>query len=215
MVDGAAGGHHDVRRPIVPGEIVAQLAPVERSDRLRSAENRAAKRLVGKGDELEVFEDEIVRSVGDGADLLDDDVLLANELVAVEGRLGEDVGEHVERERHIGLENARVISRRLGARRRIEIAAHSLDLLGDLARRAPARAFEGHVFEEMRDAVLIPPFVAAAGIDPHAERGRLEMRHRVGHHIDAGFQGRHRNAHAAAPSCAARLVARTKRSTAD
>ena len=104
---------------------------------------------------------------------------------------------------------------RLGAGRRVEIAAHRLDLLGDLARAAPPRALERHVFEKMRNAVLVAAFVAAAGIDPNAERGGLQMRHRVGHHIDAGFQGRHLNAHAAAPSCAARLVARTKRSTAD
>ena len=164
---------------------------------------------------LQVLENEIVRRVGDRADLLDDDVLLAHQLLAVESRFGQDVGEHVERERHVGLEHARVIGRGLGAGRRVEIAADRLDLLGDLARGAPPRALERHVFEEMRDAVLVAPFVAAAGIDPHAERGRLEMRHRVGHHADAGFQGRHRNAHAAAPSCAARLVARTKCSTAD
>ena len=77
---------------------------------------------------------EIVGRVGDGADLLDDDVLLAHELVAVEGRLGQDVGEHVERERHVGLEHARVIGRAFGAGRRVEIAAHGLDLLGDLPR---------------------------------------------------------------------------------
>ena len=162
-----------------------------------------------------MLEDEIVGRVGDGADLLDDDVLLAREFVAVEGRLGQDVGEHVERERHVGLEHAGVIGRVLGAGRGVEIAADRLDLLGDLPRGAPPRALERHVLEEMRDAVLVAPFVAAAGIDPDAERGGLEMRHRVGHDIDAGFQGRHRDAHAAAPSCAARLVVRTKRSTAD
>ena len=133
----------------------------------------------------------------------------------IEGGFGENVGKHVERQRHVGLEHARIIGGALGAGRGIEIAAHGLDLLGDLPGGASPRALERHVFEEMRNAVLVAPFVAAAGIDPHAERGRLEMRHRVGHDIDAGFQGGHRNAHAAAPSCAARLVDRTKRSTAD
>ena len=158
---------------------------------------------------------EIVGRVGDRADLLDDDVLLAHDLVAVERRLGQDVGQHVERQRHVGLEHARVIGGALGAGRGIEIAADRLDLLGDLAGGAPSRALERHVFEEMRDAVLVAPLVAAAGIDPDAERGRLEMRHRFGHHADAGFQGGDLDAHAAAPSCAARLVDRTKCSTAD
>ena len=162
-----------------------------------------------------MLENQIVRRVGDGADFLHDDVLLANELLAVEGRLGQNVGEHVERQRHVGLEHARIIGGALGAGRRVEIAADRLDFLGDLPRAAPPRALERHVFEQMRNAVLVAAFVAAAGIDPDAERGGLEMRHRIGHDIDAGFQGRHLNAHAAAPSCAARLVCRTNRSTAD
>ena len=215
MIDGAGGGDHDVRRAVVPGEVVAQFTAVERAHRLGGAENRAAERLIGKGDLLQMLENQVVGRVGDGADLLNDDVLLAQQLVAVEGRLGQDVGEHIERQRHVGLEHARVIGGVLGAGRRVEIAADGLDLLGDLPRGAPARALERHVFEKMRDAVFVAPLVAAAGIDPHAERGGLEMRHRVGHHIDAGFQGRHLNAHAAAPSCAARLVVRTNRSTAD
>ena len=36
------------------------------------------------------------------------------------------------------------------------------DFLDDLARGAPRRAFEGHVFQQMRDAVLVRLLVAAA-----------------------------------------------------
>ena len=164
MFDGAGGGHDDVRRAIVPGEIVAQFAVVERAHRFRRAQDRAAERLVGKGDDLQVLENEIVRRVGDGADFLNDDILLANKLFTVEGRFGENVGEHIERERHVGLEHARVISGAFGAGRRIEIAAHRLDFLGDLARGAPPRALERHVFEQMRNAVFVAAFVAAAGM---------------------------------------------------
>ena len=77
MIDGTGRGHDDIRRPIVSREIVAQFHAVERAHRLWRAENRAAERLVGKGDDLQVLENKIVRSVGDGADLLNDDVLLA------------------------------------------------------------------------------------------------------------------------------------------
>ena len=35
------------------------------------------------------------------------------------------------------------------------MAADRLDLLGDVAGAAPLGALEGHVFEEMRDAVLV------------------------------------------------------------
>ena len=58
-----------------------------------------------------MLENQIVRRVGDRADFLHDDVLLAQELFAIERRFGQDVGEHIERQRHIGLEHARVIGR--------------------------------------------------------------------------------------------------------
>ena len=208
-------GHHDVGSAVISAEIVAQFAVIEGANRLRRTKDRAAERLVGKGHDLQMLENQIVGRIGDGADFLHDDVLLAQKFLAVEGRLGKNVGEYVECERHVGLEHARVIGGVLGSGRGIEIAADRLDLLGDLACAAPPRALERHMFEEMRNAVLVAAFVAAAGSDPDAERSGLEMRHRVGHHRDAGFQGRQLNAHAAAPSCAARLVASTNRSTAD
>ena len=162
-----------------------------------------------------MLENEIVGSVGDSADFLDDDALLAKQFVAVEGGFRKNVGQHVERQRHVLPEHARVIGRAFGAGCGVEIAANRFDLFGDLARSAPPRALERHVFEKMRNAMLVAALVAAAGGDPDAKRRRLEMRHRVGQDIDARFQGRELNAHAAAPSCAARLVERTKRSTAD
>ena len=75
-----------------------------------------------------------------------------------------------------------------------------LDLLGNLARGAPRRALERHVLEQMRDAVLVRPLVAAAGTDPDAERGGLQMRHRVGHDDETRGKTRDFDAHAAAPS---------------
>ncbi len=214
MIDGAGRGDDDVRRFIIACEILAQLGIVERAHRLGRAEDRAAERLIGKRHHVEMLEDDIVRRIGDRADFLDDDVLFAHQFHAVESGLGQNVGQDVERERHVVLEHSRIVSGAFGAGRGIEIAADRLDLLGDLAGRTPPRALERHVLEKMRNAVLVMKLVAAAGSDPYAERCRLQMRHGIGHHADAGFQGRHFNTHAAAPSCAARLVWRTKRSTA-
>src|SRR5205823_11075058 len=75
-------------------------------------------------------------------------------------------------------------------------------------------ALERHVFEEMRNAVLVRPLVAAARADPHPERSALQMRHRVGDDGQAGRKSRDVHAHAAAPSRAARLAARMNFSTA-
>ena len=137
VIDRAGRRDHHVGRAVIAREIRAQPARIERAHRLGRAEDRAADRLVRERDALEIFEDQVVGRVLGGADFLHDDVLLARELLRLEGRIGEDVGQHVERERHVGAQHARVIGRALDAGRRIEIAADRLDLLGDLPRGAP------------------------------------------------------------------------------
>ena len=49
------------------------------------------------------------------------------------------------------------------------MAADGLDLLGDLACRAPFGALEDHVFEQMRDAVDLDRFVPGPGLDPGSQ----------------------------------------------
>ena len=61
--------------------------------------------------------------------------------------------------------------------------------------RAPRGALEGHVFEEMGDAVLVRLFVAGAGLHPDAERHRFEMRHRMGNDVKAVGKARNFDAH--------------------
>jgi hypothetical protein len=170
--------------------------------------------MIGKRARLQVIEHQIVGRVFGCPDLLHDHVLLALEFVRIECGVRENVGQHVERERHIGFQHACVVGGGLKARRGVDVAAHRLDLLGDLARATALGALERHVLQEMRDAVLVGLLVAAAGADPHAKRRGLQMRHAVGGDREAGGKTRNFNGHAAAPSRAARLAARMKRSTA-
>ena len=136
MVDGARRRDHHVGRAIIAREVGAQPARVDRAHRLGCPQDRAPDRLVRERDALQIFEDQVVGRIFDGADLLHDHVLLARELLRLEGRIGEDVGKHVEGQRNVGAQHARVIGRAFDAGRRIEIAAHRFDLLGDLARGA-------------------------------------------------------------------------------
>ena len=160
-----------------------------------------------------MLEDDVVGRVFAGADFLQDDVLLAGEIVRIERRLGQNIRQHVERERHVRLQHARIIGRCLDAGRRIEIAADGFDLLGDIARGAPLGALERHVFEKVRNAVFFRRLVAAAGADPDAERRRFQMRHRIGDDHEPGRQTGKLDTHAAAP-CAARLTPAINFSTA-
>ena len=160
-----------------------------------------------------MFEHDVVGRILRGADLLHDDVLFALELVRHEGRIGENVGQHVERQRHIGLHHPRIIGGGFGRGAGVEIAADRLDFLDDFARRAPRGALERHMFQQMRDAVLVGLFVAAADAGPDAERRGFQMRHGVGDDGKAGRKLGDIDAHPATPCFAARLTDSTNRST--
>src|SRR5271169_9326 len=160
-----------------------------------------------------MFEHDIVGRVLRRADLLHDHAFLALQLIRHEGGIGENVRENVERQRNIGLHDARVIGSGFRRGSGVEIAADRLDFLDDFTRRAPRRAFEGHVFQQMRDAVLVGLLVAAADAGPHPERRGLKMRHRIGDDGEAGRQLGHINTHPAAPCFAARLTESTNRAT--
>src|SRR5262249_45219985 len=97
----------------------------------------------------------------------------------------------------------------------VEVAAHGLDLLGDLTRGPAFRTLERHVLEQVRDAVLVLALVAATAAGPHAERGGLQVRHIIGDHGQTGLQTRDFDTHAAAPSCASPPFAPSERADAD
>ena len=59
------------------------------------------------------------------------------------------------------------------------------DFFRDGAGGAARRSLEGHVLEEVRDAVLLGAFVAGPGFHPDSQRHRFQMRHVVRDHIDA------------------------------
>ena len=167
------------------------------ADDLGAAEHRPAHRLVGKGLFLEMIEDDVVGRVVGLADLLQDDGALALELGRVEGRMQQDVGEDIERERHVLLQHLGVIRGAFARGIGVEVAADRLDLLGDGAGAAPLGALERHVFEEMGDAVDLGRLVPGPDIDPQAERYRVHRVDAVGDDPQAVRQSGEPGGHAA------------------
>ena len=92
MLDAAGRCHHHARAAVVAVEIGPDRLAIETVTVSGVPRMRAADRLAGEGRLAEQVEDEIVGRILDGADLLQDDVLLALQLVGIEHRIGQDVG---------------------------------------------------------------------------------------------------------------------------
>ena len=142
-----------------------------------------------------MVEDDVVGRVVGLADLLQDHGALALHLLGLEGRVLQDVGEDVERQRHILLEHLGVIGRALARGIGVEVAADRLDLLGDGERAAPLGALERHMLEKVRDAVDLGWLVPGPDIDPDAERDGVDGLDPVGGDLQPVFQFRQLDRH--------------------
>ena len=161
-----------------------------------------------------MLEHDVVGRVLRRADLLHDHVLLALELVGLEGRIGEDVGQDIERQRHVGLEHA--------GDNRPSISDDVAALMSP-----PTASISSAIWRALRVVVPLNAMCSSrcempcsltcssrpAGAGPDAHRRRFEMRHRVGDDGQARRQLGEVHAHATTPSRAAREAARTNVST--
>ena len=173
----SGGGDHHAASAVVAGHVAQKALARQLGDDLGAAQHRAAERLARIGDLLEVVENDVVRGVVGLADLLQHDRAFAGQLVRVEHRVLQNVGDDIESERHVVGQHLGVVGGVLAARVGVQVAADRLDLLGDVERRAPLGALEGHVLEQVGDAVDLCRFVAGADVDPGADRHRLHVRH--------------------------------------
>ncbi len=140
---------------------VAQQIGVERLHGLASAENRPAERMVLPESLREQLVDEIVRRVLDHLDLFDDDLLFALDIVDAERRIADDVGEDVDREREMLVEDLDVVARVFLGGERVELSADRIDRLRDVFGRPARRSLEEHVLDEVRDAARARRFRGA------------------------------------------------------
>ena len=173
----------------MPGQEGEEIVAADRLDRGRGAQHRTAERLARECGLLELVEDHVVGRVERLADLLQDDAALALQLVGIEHRVAQDVGHHLDAERHVLLQHRGVVGGDLAAGIGVEAAADILDLLGDGACRAGPGALEGHVLQHVRHAVELGGLVPRTAGDPDAERRRLDLRHLVDRDAQAVRQG--------------------------
>ena len=102
-------------------------------------------------------------------DLFENDLAFSSDLVLVENRMANGVGEHVEPFTP-GLRRQRgVVDRRVEGRIGVDMSAESFDVACDGANGSPLGAFEEHVLVEVGEAFLTGPFVGGADVGPDLE----------------------------------------------
>ena len=136
-----------------------------------------------------MVEDDVVRRVVGLADFLEDDAALTLQLLGEEGGVGEDVADDVGAEIEVLLQQLDVIGGLFTGGVGVDVAADIFHSFGDLGGAAALGALEGHVFEEMADAVLGGVLVAGAAGDIGAEGDGLDTVHLFGDDTQAGGQG--------------------------
>ena len=176
-----AGGRHDhVRRHVRAAEIVAQRVAGEGLDRLLRAEDGPAERMPFPEMLREELVHEIVGRVLDHLDLFEDHLLLAADFFLDKRRAHHDVRQQVDGERQVLVEHFDVVAGVLLRGERVELSADRVDRLRDVFGRPGVGAFEEHVLDEMRDAALRVRLVPRPARQPHADRHRADLRHRLG-----------------------------------
>jgi len=166
------GSRATTRRELA--EELHEVGALEAADRRGRSGDRPRQRVAAPERLREEIVDVVVRRVLDLRDLLDDDVALPVDLFLGELRLREDVGQKVQGERKMLVEDLRVVAGVFLAGERVQHAADRVDLLRDLRRRPPRRALEEQVLEEMRDPGLLGSLVARPVLDPDPHRDRAE-----------------------------------------
>ena len=176
---------------------------VDPRDDFGRAQHRTAQRLTRIGNLLKTVEDAVVRRIVGLADLLQHHRAFALQLLFVEGRVLQDIGDDIQGERRVLGQDLGIVGRALAAGVGVQVTADRLDLLGDIVGRAALGALEGHVLEQMGDAVDFRRLVAGSDTDPGPQRHRFHGRHGIGGDSQPVVQGGEMNRHASSVTRAA------------
>ncbi len=165
--------------------VVEQCRLLQAGDGLGGAEDGLADGLIFPEVLGEDLVDEDVRVVFVDLDLFEDDAAFALDIGAGEGGIEDQVGEDVERNRHVVGERFDAKADGFLAGEGVQVAADCVHFAGDVLGGARFGALEEHVFDEVGDAVDLGGLVAGAGLDPDAHGDRAEVFHALGEDAEA------------------------------
>ena len=110
-----------------------------------------------------------------GADLLQDDLPFLLQILGLVAGVKDQVAQEVHGPGQVLVKDLAVIAGIFFAGEGVAGAAQLVDLPGDVQGAQPGRAFEGHVLQEMGEAVFLLGLIPGAGIEPHSHRHRMEV----------------------------------------
>ncbi len=129
--------------------------------------------------------DEVLGVVHFHLQLFENDTLLLLDVGSVEARIQDEVGEQIECDGQVLVQDLDVVADQFLRGVGVKIAACRIGLPRDLLGRSIGRSLEEHVLDEVRDAVVFGCFSARAGADPHTYADRSDMRNGLGNDSNA------------------------------
>ena len=145
MIDAPGRRQDHLRRTVIVFHKGLQIGAGELCHALCWAQNGAAKTLIGVGHLLQPVKDDVVWRVQGLPDFLQDHMAFDLNFLGIKGGVEDDIADHIQCERHVIFQDARVIGRHLARSIGVDIAAHILNFLGNLQGRAPLGAFKRHM----------------------------------------------------------------------
>ncbi len=173
------GKHHvpAVKAVVVVGE---ELLLAQPRDGFRGAQDRLAQRMALPEALREEFVHQHVGIVFVDLDLFQNHAALALDVGQRKGGVQHQVGQDVQRDRHVVCERLDVEADGLLAGEGVQVAADRIHLARNALRRARTRALEEHVLHKMRDTVDLRGFAARARLDPDAHGHGAQIIHALG-----------------------------------
>ena len=179
FADSSADPDDHALGPVPRVEVPEKRLARRRLDGLARSDDVPAQGLIGVQEPVVDVSDVALRRVEVHVHLLEDHALLLRDLVLVEARVEEHVGEHVERDIPGLRAAAHVVAGELLAGERVELTPDRVDLGRDRARgRPPLRPLEEHVLGEVGDALRVRGLVPRAGREHHEARHGTHLRER-------------------------------------
>ena len=179
MLDTPRTHDHQIAGVVMLAHVIDHLVPRQLGDDFLRTQNRSADALMRKGKLVHEVEHIIFRCIEIATDFLDDNLALAIQLAFVEQRMAQHVGDDIDGKLGIFRQHARVIGGFLARGMRVHGAAVAFDIGGKGKGRTLARAFEHHMFDEMRNTIGGPRFVARTDANPGTDHRAFRLAHRV------------------------------------